>query len=133
MLREGNRRIKEQFEMLLQGGRIRTPIDEQIVNNQLDHNESAIWSLLLVSGYESGFGRYDVVLEPKPPNTDDAFVLEFKVRNRRKEGSLEETVKVALRQIEEKHYAAKLVEHGIPREQIRCYEFAFEGKTVLIG
>lgn len=66
MLREGNRRIKEQFEMLLQGGRIRTPIDEQIVNNQLDHNESAIWSLLLASGYESGFGRYDVVLEPKP-------------------------------------------------------------------
>lgn len=36
---------------MLQGGRIQTPIDEQIVYNQLDHNESAIWSLPLASGY----------------------------------------------------------------------------------
>ena len=51
LLREGNRRIKEEFEKLLQGGVIRTPIDEQIVYNQLDENETAIWSLLLASGY----------------------------------------------------------------------------------
>ena len=51
LLREGNRRIKEQFETLLKGERIFTPIDEQIVYNQLDDNDSAIWSLLLASGY----------------------------------------------------------------------------------
>lgn len=51
LLREGNRTIKEKFENLLCGETIRTPIDEQIVYNQLDNNESAIWSLLLASGY----------------------------------------------------------------------------------
>ena len=51
LLREGNRRIKEQFETLLQGEVIKTPIDEQIVYHQLDNNDSAIWSLLLASGY----------------------------------------------------------------------------------
>lgn len=51
LLREGNRRIKEKFETLLQGEVIRTPIDEQIIYNQLDNHDSAIWSLLLASGY----------------------------------------------------------------------------------
>ncbi len=51
LLREGNRRIKEKFEALLQGETIQTAIDEQIVYNQLDENETAIWSLLLAGGY----------------------------------------------------------------------------------
>ena len=51
LLREGNRSVKEEFEALLRGESIQTPIDEQIVYNQLDHNESAIFSLLLASGY----------------------------------------------------------------------------------
>lgn len=42
-------------------------------------------------------------------------------------------MEAALRQIEEKQYAAKLIEHGIPKEHIRSYGFAFEGKEVLIG
>lgn len=247
LLREGNRGIKEKFEGLLRGENIWAAIDEQIVYNHLDHNESAIWSLLLASGYlkvlrydriellgraqeakyelnltnyevermfnnmvqgwftcvqedyndfikamlrgdldamneymnrvalgtfsyfdtgkqpsreeperfyhgfilgllidlqgryfissnrESGFGRYDVVLEPENPGQDDAIILEFKVRNKRRENSLEEAVQSALRQIEEKQYAAKLIERGIPRERIRSYGFAFEGKEVLIG
>ena len=51
LIREGDRRIKLTFERLLKGETIKCPIDEQIVYNQLDDNETAIWSLLVASGY----------------------------------------------------------------------------------
>lgn len=51
LLREGNRRMKEKFELLLQGKSIRTPVDEEIVYSQLGENEAAVWSLLLAGGY----------------------------------------------------------------------------------
>ncbi|MDO5423507.1 MAG: AAA family ATPase [Eubacteriales bacterium] len=86
----------------------------------------------ITSNRESGFGRYDVILEPQNAR-DDAIILEFKVRNPRREKSLEETVQNALKQIEEKQYAAELISGGLPKTRIRAYGFAFEGKKVLIG
>ena len=62
LLREGDRRIKEQFEILLDGGVIESPIDEQIVYNQLRGNERAIWSLLLASGYLKVL-RFESIIE----------------------------------------------------------------------
>lgn len=247
MIQEGNRTIKEKFEKLLCGEYIWSEIEEQIVYNQLNGNEKAVWSLLLASGYlkvlsyetyqdieegkmpkyqlaltnlevklmfqgmvhdwfapvqpdyndfvramligdvdamneymnriaiqtfsyfdtgerasgaeperfyhgfvlgllvdlrdryylksnrESGFGRYDVMLEPKNSKECKAVILEFKVRNPRKEKSIQETVLSALKQICEKKYDADLLEKGIRKEQIYHYGFAFEGKKVLIG
>ena len=87
---------------------------------------------VLTSNRESGFGRYDVQLEPRK-EADDAILLEFKVRDSKKEKSLEETAQNALAQIESRDYASGLRERGIPEERIRKYGFAFEGKMVLIG
>ena len=87
----------------------------------------------VTSNRESGFGRYDIMLEPVTPQKDDAIIIEFKVFNPRKEQSIEETLTSALTQIEEKQYEANLIAKGMPKERIRKYGFAFEGKRVLIG
>ena len=87
---------------------------------------------IISSNRESGFGRYDVALEPKD-KTKNAVIIEFKVFNPRKEKTLEDTVRTALEQIEEKKYEPALTARGIPKEQIYKYGFAFEGKNVLIG
>ena len=244
LLQTASAQIKELMEELLRGKSIVVNFDEQIVFNQLDTNESAIWSLLVAGGYlkvndveyrgellepwyhlsitnletmsmfscmfkgwfgrslsnynafvaallsgklkemniymnevalstfssfdmgthpsertqperfyhgfvlgllvelrdsyevksnrESGYGRYDIMLVPRNNNAGNAVVLEFKVFDSELEESLEATAKSALKQIEEKDYDAELISMGIPKERIRHYGFAFEGKKVLI-
>ena len=83
------------------------------------------------SNRESGYGRYDVMLEPLN-SEDPAFILEFKAQDS-DEKDLEKTVESALNQIKDKKYEGELIARGIEKERIRCYGFAFQGKRVLIG
>lgn len=85
---------------------------------------------IITSNRESGFGRYDVMLEPRNRN-NNAIIMEFKVQGGR-EKDLSDTAQAALDQIEEKDYASVLTARGIARARIREYGFAFCGKKVLI-
>ncbi len=87
---------------------------------------------ILTSNRESGFGRYDVMLEPRRAE-DDGIILEFKVQDPDDERELSDTVKEALAQIDRQKYDALLVEKGVLKDRIRKYGFAFSGKQVLIG
>ncbi len=89
---------------------------------------------IITSNRESGFGRYDIMLEPKDKQSEKypGIVIEFKVINPRRENSLEETVEAALKQIEEKNYDAELINRGVDKENIHHYGFAFRNKEVLI-
>ncbi len=85
------------------------------------------------SNRESGYGRYDVMLEPVDKN-GKAFIFEFKVLDPDEdEETLEDTLAAAHRQIAEKKYETELVSRGFAPEKIRKYGFAFRGRECLIG
>ena len=87
LVREGGAQIKETMEDLLNGKAFHTEIDEQIVFNQLDYQENAVWSLLLASGYlrvdhflineDRGTTEYDLVLT----NKEVRLMFERMIRN----------------------------------------------------
>jgi len=84
------------------------------------------------SNRESGYGRYDVVMEPKD-SAGTAVIMEFKVFDTLDdENSMEDTAANALKQIEEKKYDTNLLARGIPAERILKYGLAFRGKECLI-
>ena len=101
-----------------------------VLGLMVDQSENYI----ITSNRESGFGRYDIMLEPKDKQSQKypGIVIEFKVINPRKENSLEETIEAALKQIEEKNYDAELINRGVKEENIHHYGFAFKSKEVLI-
>ena len=84
-------------------------------------------SYYVKSNRESGFGRYDIMLEPKDKN-ENSFVMEFKVYKEEKEKTIEDTIENAKKQIEERKYAEDLEERGYTK--ITKMVFAFKGKEV---
>lgn len=85
----------------------------------------------IVSNRESGRGRYDIAMYPIYEQ-DDAFILEFKVLDDKREKNLEETAVNALKQIDDKCYETDFLAAGISRERIYKLGFAFCGKDVLV-
>ena len=138
LVQKGSSNIKMMVEELINGSTINVPIDEQsslffhgfVLGLMVDQSENYI----ITSNRESGFGRYDIMLEPKDKQTQKypGIVIEFKVINPRKENSLEETVEAALKQIEDRNYDTELINRGVNKENIHHYGFAFKSKEVLI-
>ena len=77
------------------------------------------------SNRESGFGRYDIMLEPHD-KSKNSFIIEFKVADDFEENTIEDTISNAKRQIEEKGYESNLRERGF--RNITKMVFAFKGK-----
>ena len=77
------------------------------------------------SNRESGYGRYDIMLEPKDKN-GNSFIMEFKISENMEEKNLEKLIEEAKKQIEEKKYEQELKEKGFTN--ITTMIFAFKGK-----
>ena len=77
------------------------------------------------SNRESGFGRYDIMLEPQNKE-GNSFIIEFKVADDFENETIEEVIVSAKKQIEEKGYESNLRERGF--NNITKMVFAFKGK-----
>nr|WP_304717999.1 hypothetical protein [uncultured Acetatifactor sp.] len=144
------------MEGLLQGRTFRTLLDEQVVFSELNQGEEAVWSLLLASGYlkavqaEFNTECLEMEYELKLTNLEIRIMFLHMIRGwfggcrmehnaflqallSEPKETLEDAVRSALQQIEEKQYETALLSRGIAPERIRKYGFAFEGSSVLIG
>ena len=79
------------------------------------------------SNRESGYGRYDILLEPRNKK-ETAFILEFKVA--KTENEIDSKIQEALKQIEDKKYDIELKNKNI--FDIFKIAFAFYGKKVKV-
>ena len=79
------------------------------------------------SNRESGFGRYDIMLEPKV-KSGNCFIMEFKVMENMEEKTIEDTIENAKKQIEDRGYESNLRERGFTN--IIKMVYAFNGKDV---
>ena len=82
-------------------------------------------SYYVKSNRESGFGRYDIMLEPHD-KSKNSFIIEFKVADEFEKETIEKTIESAKKQIEEKDYESNLRERGFTN--ITKMVFAFKGK-----
>ncbi len=82
---------------------------------------------MVTSNRESGYGRYDIMLEPRSKQ-DVAIIMEFKVRDEDDEKTLADAVKAALGQIQEKAYAQALISRGGRRIISAAMDLHFKGK-----
>lgn len=80
------------------------------------------------SNRESGYGRFDLALTPRDKSYPGV-IMEFKVAET--PDSMEAKAQEALQQIEEKAYAANLINAGV--KDIWCYGISFCGKQVHIA
>ena len=79
------------------------------------------------SNRESGYGRYDICMEPKDKK-GNAYIMEFKVYREDREKDLINTIENAKKQIEEKRYEEDLRSRGF--NNIHKVVYVFKGKEV---
>ena len=82
------------------------------------------------SNPETGYGRADILLRPRGERFPLGFVIEFKTLPA--DGDLEQAVTDALAQIEAKQYAGRLLDAGVPAEQIRKLAVVVSGRRVKV-
>ena len=87
---------------------------------------------IVTSNGESGYGRYDVILEPRHNASVVPVIMEFKSVKSKAKDALLLGASDALEQIKNRHYATDLVKRGWSAADIVCLGFAFRGKKVLI-
>jgi hypothetical protein len=95
------------------------------------------------SNRESGYGRYDIMIIPRPLaggadkspaggiySSRPGYVIEFKTVDEEENETVDTAVKAALAQIEEKKYQTELIDRGI--KNIKKLAVVFKGKEVTV-
>ena len=81
------------------------------------------------SNRESGYGRYDIMLEPKEKE-ENSFIIEFKIIENMEEKEVREKIKEAKKQIKNKKYEEELKERGY--KNITKMIFVCNGKEIVM-